>query len=248
MTSSLNWNRRQTLLGLGAVPLGLSACETMDPAILEGILGAGLGGLTQGDAALGIRAALDNGVLSALGIVGRSGGFFNDGQIHIPLPKVLQDVQSVMSQIGAGSLLNELEVQLNRGAEIAAPVAKNIFLDAVRGLTIQDAIAIVRGNNTAATQYLADKTIPNLTGLFTPIMEKALGQTGALKLLDQATSSLRNIPFAPKLGADARTDLIAHGVSLGLDGVFHYIAKEEMAIRANPAKRSSEILRRVFGA
>lgn len=246
MTTPTHFDRRKLLIGLGLSPLALSACETMDPAILDGILGAG--GLTQYDAANGIRAALDNGVLSALGIVGVLGGFLNNGQIHIPLPKILRDVQSVMSQIGAGGLLNELETQLNRGAEIAAPVAKDIFLDTVHGLTISDAIAIVRGPKTAATEYLHDRTTPRLTTLFTPILGDALGQTGALHLLDEVSGSLRNLPFVPSLGADARTDLISYGVNKGLDGIFHYIAKEEMAIRENPAKRTSEILRRVFGS
>ncbi len=244
MPESFSPSRRTALAGLACLPV-TAACETMDPAILEGILGNGL--LSQGEAAEGIRAALGNGVLSALGIVGKSGGFFNDGQIHIPLPKILQDVQSVLSKIGAGGLLNQLEAQLNRGAELAAPVAKDIFLDAISGLSISDAIAIVRGSDDAATQYLHGKTAPRLTQLFAPIMEKALDQTGALQLLDQVTNDLGSIPFAPSLGINARADLIEHGVGKGLDGVFHYIAKEEAAIRENPAKRTSEILRRVFG-
>jgi len=236
-------SRRMTLAGLMALPL--SACETIDPAILEGILGSGV--LSQADAARGIRAALSNGILSALGIVGRSGGFLNDAQIRIPLPGTLRDVQSVLSAVGAGGVLNQLEVQLNRGAEKAAPVAKDIFFDAVNGLTISDAINIVRGPQNAATTYLQGRTTPRLTTLFTPIMENALSGTGALRLLDQASNNLRNIPFAPSLGASARTDLISHGVSYGLKGVFHYVAQEEAAIRRDPAKRTSEILRRVFG-
>jgi Protein of unknown function (DUF4197) len=237
-------NRRLALAGLLALPL--SACETMDIGMLEDILGSGI--LSQAEAARGIRAALDNGIVSALGIVGRTGGFLNDGQIRIPLPKVLADVQSVLAKVGAGSVLNELETQLNRGAEKAAPIAKDIFFDAIAGLSISDAIGIVRGPQNAATDYLQAKTTPRLTSLFSPIMETALGQTGALRLLDQVTGDLRTIPFAPTLGANARTDLIGHGVKYGLDGVFYYVAKEETAIRSDPAKRTSEILRRVFGS
>jgi len=242
--TSPDFNRRLALAGLFALPL--SACKTMDIGVLEDILGSGI--LSQAEAARGIRAALDNGILSALGIVGREGGFLNDGQIHIPLPKVLSDVQSVLAAVGAGSILNELESQLNRGAEKAAPVAKDIFFDAIAGLSISDAIGIVRGPQNAATEYLQEKTTPRLTSLFSPIMENALGQTGALRLLDQVTGDLRNIPFAPQLGTNARADLIGHGVKYGLDGVFHYVAAEEAAIRSDPAKRTSEILRRVFGS
>ena len=236
-------NRRATFAGLFA--LSLAACETTDLTVLNDILGSGA--LSQAEAAQGIRAALDNGILSALGIVGREGGFLNDGQIRIPLPKVLQDVQNVMNMVGAGGLLSELEVQLNRGAEKAAPVAKDIFLSAVRNLTITDAINIVRGPDNAATEYLQANTASKLTDLFSPIMETALQNTGALQLFDQLAGNLRGVPLAPQLGADAKRDLIGHGVNYALDGVFHYVAKEEAAIRENPAKRTSEILRRVFG-
>jgi hypothetical protein len=236
-------NRRHILI---AVPsLSLAACETLDPAILETVLGSGM--LTQAEAASGIKAALDNGIGHAINIVGRDGGFLNNGRIQIPLPKFLQDIQNVLQPIGAGGLLNDLQTQLNRGAEKAAPVAKDIFVDAVRGLSIQDAIAIVRGPDNAATQYLQEKTTGRLTDLFSPIMGNALQQTGALQLLDQLSARMNSVPFAPSLGADAKSNLIRHGVDYGLKGVFTYIGDEEKAIRENPAKRTSEILRRVFG-
>ncbi len=237
-------NRRHILLAVPA--LSLTACETLDPSILDGVLGSGV--LSQAEAASGIRAALTNGIGHAVSIVGQEGGFLNNGRIRIPLPKVLQDVQGVLQPLGAGGLLNDLQTQLNRGAEKAAPVAKNIFVDAVSSLSIQDAIAIVRGPDNAATQYLQDKTTDRLTTLFSPIMGDALQQTGALMLVDQISGRLNNVPFAPKLGADAKSDLVNHGVDFGLKGVFTYIADEEKSIRENPAKRTSEILRRVFGA
>lgn len=237
-------NRRHILLAVPA--LGLSACETLDPSIFEGVINSGA--LSQGEAAAGIRAALNNGVGSAIGIVGREGGFLDNGRIRIPLPQRLQEVQSVLQPIGAGGLLNELQTQLNRGAEKAAPIARDIFVDAVSDLSIQDAIGVVRGPDNAATQYLQAKTSDRLSTLFTPIMESALQQTGALQLLDQVSSQLETIPFASGLGASAKSDLISHGVNYGLEGVFTYIAEEERAIRENPAKRTSEILRRVFGA
>jgi hypothetical protein len=237
--------RRSTLAVLLGAPL--AACETLDPAILDGILNAGGGALTQGEAAQGIRAALSNGVMSALGIVGRSGGFLDDNLIHIPLPGQLKDVQKVLAQVGASGMLDDVETRLNRGAEKAAPIAKDIFLDAVSDLSISDAIGIVRGPQNAATQYLQTKTSPALTRLFTPIMKNSLDDTGAIQMLDSVAGRLDSIPVAPKLASNARSDLISHGVKYGLSGVFHYIGEEEAAIRANPAKRTSEILRRVFG-
>ena len=237
-------NRRFVLLGLSGTVL--TACETLDPAIIEGVLG-GFGGLTQADAALGIRAALDKGVGNAISNVGILDGFLGNSLVLIPLPKVLQDVQSYLRPLGADGLLVELQQQLNRGAEKAAPIAKDIFLGAIRDLSITDAINIVRGPDNAATEYLSERTSTKLSQLFSPIMENALNQTGALQIVDQVSSSLNNVPFGPNLGVDARNDLISHGVNYGLKGVFYYIGEEEKAIRENPAKRTSEILRRVFG-
>lgn len=240
-------DRRAVLAASLGLPL--AACETLDPAIVDGILGGGGGGygLSQADAAKGIRVALANGVVSAITQVGREGGYFQDGKIRIALPKTLQDVQSFLAPIGLSGLLDDLHLQLNRGAEKAAPIAKDLFIDVISGVSITDAINIVRGSSNAATQYLADKTMPRLVSLFAPIMSDALQNTGALTLFDQLASQTRNIPFAPQLGADAKTDLINYGVRKGLDGLFVYIGEQEAAIRSNPAERTSEILRRVFG-
>jgi len=241
-------DRRAILLGLAATPL--AACETLDPAILEELGGlGGIGGaLTASEVALGLKAALDNGVGNALTNVGVFNGFMGNDTIRVPLPGVLQDVQSVLAPVGADGLLVELQTQLNRGAEKAAPVAKDIFLGAVKGLTIPDAFDILRGHDTAATEFLQARTTTSLSQLFEPIMGDALNQTGALRLVDDVSSQLRSVPFAPNLGASAKNDLIEHGVDYGLRGVFHFIGEEEKAIRANPAKRTSDILRRVFAA
>lgn len=242
MTQSRKFDRRFVLLGVSA--LSLTACETLDSALIESVLGSGA--LTEGDAALGIRAALDNGVGNALSNLGRRDGYFGNPTVKIPLPGVLQDLQGYLAPIGADGLLVELQQQLNRGAEKAAPIARDIFIDAVRGLTIQDAINIVRGPDTAATDYLRDRTTTSLINLFSPIMESALADTGALRLVDDID---RQVPVGLLTGSgvDLKSDLIGHGVDYGLRGVFHFIAEEEKAIRKDPAARTSAILRRVFG-
>jgi hypothetical protein len=242
MTQSRKFDRRFVLLGVSA--LSLTACETLDPALIESVLGSGA--LTEGDAALGIRAALDNGVGNALSNLGRRDGYFGNPTVKIPLPGVLQDLQGYLAPIGADGLLVELQQQLNRGAEKAAPIARDIFIGAVRGLTIQDAINIVRGPDTAATDYLRDRTTTSLINLFSPIMESALADTGALRLVDDID---RQVPVGLLTGSgvDLKSDLIGHGVDYGLRGVFHFIAEEEKAIRKDPAARTSAILRRVFG-
>jgi len=236
-------DRRFVLTGLTASML--TACETLDPAVVNSILGSS-GALTQGEAAAGIRAALNNGIGQAIATTGRLDGFLGDDLIRIPLPGFMQDLQQTLRPLGASGLLDELQTQLNRGAEKAVPVAKDIFVDAVSSLSINDAINIVQGPDNAATSFLQQQTTPRLTQLFSPIMNNALQETGALRAVDQVSNRLANVPFAPQLGADAKTNLVSHGVDYGLQGMFAYIGKEEKAIRDNPAKRTSEILRRVF--
>jgi len=241
-------SRRKVLALTGAV-VALPACETTNIGQIADILGqTGAGfGLTQAEAAQGIRAALNNGVGNAVSTVGVVDGFLKNSLIRIALPQNFQNIAKTASRFGMGGLFTELETQLNRGAEIAAPVARDVFVEAVSGLSIADAINIVRGPDTAATDFLKNTTGTKLTSLFSPIMENALGQTGALRIADQLQSSLSALPIQTPLSS-ARSDLIAHGVSKGLDGMFYYIGEEEKAIRANPAKRTSEILRRVFGS
>jgi hypothetical protein len=241
---------RRTLLA-GSLGLAATACTTAEQ---EAILGEILGGtatsgygLTQADAAAGIRAALTNGITFAVQTVGRTNGYFQDGRIQIPLPGTLRDIQSTLSRVGMSGLLDDLQLRLNRGAEKAAPFARDIFVDTITSLSIQDAIGIVRGPSNAATTYLQNRTTPSLIRLFTPPMQNALQDAGALQVFDQLTSQINANPLIPNLGANAKTDLIEHGVEKGLDGLFYYIGREEAAIRANPAKRTSEILRKVFG-
>ncbi|MFC2952972.1 DUF4197 domain-containing protein [Marinicaulis aureus] len=236
--------KRRFFLMLGGAAV-MTGCVT-DGMVLPSIPG-GAGGLTEADAAAGIRAALNNGVGSAISLIGVRDGFLRNPQIHIPLPGFLQDMQSSLSRLGLSGPLDTLETQLNRGAETAVPRARSIFVNAISSMSIRDAVGVVRGGENAATTYLKDRTFSPLTNLFTPIMSNALQETGAVKTLDSLDARLRSIPLAPRLGADAKTDLIRHGVQFGLDGMFLYIAKEEAAIRSNPAKRTSEILRRVFG-
>lgn len=250
---------RRKLLGSAGGALLLAGCtvdEVLQQAVIlggagtTGSTGSGTGAarsITQAEATTGLREALRNGVAAAISRVGRTDGYRLDKLIHIPLPGFLADLQSTLSRIGLSATLDELEVQLNRGAEAAAPLARQIFLDAIAGMTVSDALGIVRGGDTAATDYFRARTTPTLVSLFTPVMRRALENAGAMRTLDRLSASLAAVPLAPKLGDDARDDLIAHGVRGGLDGLFFYIGREETAIRRDPVKRTSEILRKVFG-
>ncbi|MEM1410027.1 MAG: DUF4197 domain-containing protein [Pseudomonadota bacterium] len=243
---------RRTLLAL--VPAaGLAACTTEE---LNSVLGAvsqmqgggsGTAGLSAADAAFGIKTALEQGVGTAVSLLGRNNGYFGDPEVRIPLPSRLEEVRTTLGRFGLSGALDDLRLQLNRGAETAAPQARSIFVSAIRGLSIQDALGIVRGGPTSATDYFERTTTSSLTNLFSPIMRNSLQRAGAIQTFDNMVARLNAVPLAPQLGADAKTDLINHGVGKGLDGLFNYIGQEEAAIRSNPAKRTSEILQRVFG-
>lgn len=240
-------DRRAVLAAILGLPL--AACETIDPAVIDGILGGPAGNITlsQSEAAAGIRAALEKGVTTAVQTVGRLGGFYEDDKIRIPLPNTLEDIQSALRPFGFSGLVDEIEVALNRGAERAAPPARDLFVDVIMDTSIADALGLVRGGQTAATDYLKAQTLPRLVQMFTPVISSALQDTGAYRLVDQLSEQLSGVPFAPQLTADAKNDLTERGVTGGLNGLFYYIAEQEAAIRNNPAERTSEILRRVFG-
>lgn len=249
MTKSIKSFSRRTALGvtLSGVAVSASAQSIWGDIFKSVISSDEVKNLSAGDASLGIREALTQGVGNAVDTLGQVGGFLLDNAVRIPLPGFLGDVQSTLSSFGMSGELDELETELNRGAETAVPLARDIFVGAITDMTIEDALGIVQGPANSATQYLSNKTTPILTDLFSPVMRNALQGTGAIQTLDEVAASMDNIPFVAGLSSDASTDLVAHGVKYGLRGVFHYIGEEEAAIRNNPAARGSEILEKVFG-
>lgn len=212
----------------------------------QGSSGVGglLGGFTNADADSALRQALTIGAGNVVARLGAFDGYFADPKVHIPLPKSLQQIQSAMRAIGYGKPLDDLELKINRGAETAAPKAKTLFVNAVKAMTIQDAIGIVKGGDTAGTEYLKGKTLPSLTTAFTPPMNSALSSVGALKAADQVTAATAKYGYR----RDLRGELTSYAVGAALDGMFLYLGEEEKAIRKDPAKRTTAILKKVFGA
>ncbi|OIO66671.1 MAG: hypothetical protein CO186_10560 [Zetaproteobacteria bacterium CG_4_9_14_3_um_filter_49_83] len=139
--------------------------------------------------------------------------------------------------------MDELELKLNRAAEAATPKAKKLFADAVRAMTIDDARRILNGPEDAATQYFKAKMSDPLRVEMKPVVDQSLAEVGAVQVYDQVMGKYKSLPFVP----DVKADLTGHVLDKGLDGIFLYLAKEEAAIRQNPVKRSTEILKKVFG-
>lgn len=200
-------------------------------------------GLSNSEVQSGLKEALILGA-QAVGLqLAQTDGYFGDNQIRIPLPGRLNDVQSRLSQFGLSGPLDDLQLRLNRAAETAAPEAADLVVDAVRSLTIDDAMALLNGGDTAATDLLRQKTEPDLLLLLRPHMQSALAGSGALEQLDTVSARYG----ASGVTEDLKTQLIDNAVDKGLDGLFFYLAKEEQDIRKNPVKRTTDLLRRVFG-
>jgi hypothetical protein len=204
----------------------------------------GAGGLTEGEIGAGLKEALKVGTERVVSQLGVLDGFNSDPQIHIPLPGALKDVQSMLRKIGYAGLADDLELKLNRAAEAAVPEAKALFWQAIGAMTLEDARGILEGPEDSATRYFKSKMSAPLGERFSPIVDKTLSEVGALKAYDDMMGQYRAIPFVP----DVRADLEDYVVDKAMDGLFHYVAVEEAAIRRDPAKRTTELLRKVFGS
>jgi hypothetical protein len=191
-----------------------------------------------------LRQMLNDGTVASVTKLGKTDGYWGDSVIRIPLPKTLAKAQKLAKPLGLSGVFDELHLRINRGAEQAAPLAKDLFLDAIKAMTIKDAVGIITGASTAGTDYLEKTTSPRLTTAFTPIVENALQSAGAVTYFDRAVKR-NNLQSIVK--TDAKTYLGKYAVTYALTGLFHYIGVEETAIRRSPAKRGSQILKSVFG-
>jgi len=201
-------------------------------------------GLSQSELSGGLKEALRVAADRVVSRLGQAGGFSQDPQVHIPLPEGLKQVKSVLSRVGMGSMLEDLEQRLNRGAELAVADSKDLFVDAIKQMTLEDARAIYEGPDDAATRYFQEKMSGPLAERMRPVVADTLQQAGAVETYDQAMGEYKQMPFVP----DVQTDLTGYVVDQAQEGLFHYLAEEEAAIRQNPAKRTTELLRKVFGS
>lgn len=210
---------------------------------LPGTGGTKGAGLSVGEIVLGLKDALVKGSNATVARLGKADGFLGDPSVRIPLPDTLRQVQSALRTVGASGMADDLETRMNRAAEQAAPKARDLFLSAIRGMSVSDAQGILNGPADAATQYLRRTTGGQLGTQIRPMIETALQQAGALRAYDSMLGRYAQIPGMP----DAKANITDWTRDKGLDGIFHYIAKEEADIRANPAARTTELLKKVFG-
>jgi hypothetical protein len=197
--------------------------------------------LSQSQISAGLKDALKVASQRVVGRVGKTDGYNGDPSIRILLPDPLQKIEGPLKDVGASGMLDDLQTKMNRAAEQAAPKALNIFTTAVSSMSIDDARSILTGPQDSATQYFKRTTSGSLTTSFRPVVDKTLVQT--FKGVQGRAASL---PFGA--GKDVSGfNLTDFTVGNALDGLFHYMAVEEAAIRTDPAARTTALLKQVFG-
>ena len=202
-------------------------------------------GLSEGEIGGGLKDALKVASQRVVGRLGKADGYFGDPAVRIPLPGPLQKIAGPLKSIGASGMLDDLQLKMNRGAEQAAPKALDIFTGAISKMSITDARGILSGPKDSATQYFRRTTSDELTTSFRPVVDNSLSNVGAVSALKSVQSKAASLPMVGGSASGfAMTDFT---VGKALDGLFHYMASEEEAIRTNPAARTTDLLKKVFG-
>ena len=200
-------------------------------------------GLTEKDAADGIKEALVNGTGESVKQVSVLNGYWGNPEIKIPFPTEAKEMESKLRTIGMGKKVDEFNESMNRAAEKAASEAKPIFLTAIKEMTVRDAVNIVKGTDNAATMYLKNNTSPQLIDKFQPIIKTSLDNVNATRYWSDLITIYNKIPMVKKMNPD----LPQYVTQKAIDGLFIMIAKEELKIRKDPVARTSELLKKVFG-
>lgn len=228
------------LITLFALTIALSSCDVLSNLPTS----TGLGGITQQEAALGIKDALGQGLNRSVFQLNSVDGFFKDAAYKILLPPDAKKIENTLRTIGFGSMVDKAILQINRGAEDAAGFAKPIFIDAIKSMTLQDAIGLVRNGDTSATHFFRVKTNQKLMDAFMPVINASLAKVDATKYYGDLVSKYNNLPTTFK---KINPDLASFVTERATLAMFDLIAKEEVNIRTNFAARSTDILKRVFG-
>jgi len=199
--------------------------------------------LSADDIGGAFKQALSIGAENVIAQLGTNDGFNADESIHIPLPKNLAKVRKVLKKVGMSGVVDDLEVKLNRAAEAATPVAKDLFIQSIKDMSFDDVKKIYKGSDDSATQYFKEKMSASLTQKMNPIVESSLADVGAVQSLNKVMNKYDNIPFV----SSVKPDLTSYVVEKGMDGIFYYLAKQEAEIRKNPLKQTTALLKKVFG-
>jgi hypothetical protein len=201
-------------------------------------------GLSTDEIVSGLKEALSLGAQKSADKLSAANGFFKDAAVKVLMPPEAQKVEKALRSIGAGKLVDDAILSFNRAAEDASKSAAPIFVDAVKNMSIQDALGILKGADTSATSYLKKATTSNLTAAFKPVIDASLTKVDATKYWSLVVDKYNSLPTTFN---KVNSDLPAYVTEKALSGIFFYVADEEKKIRSNPAARVSDILKKVFG-
>jgi hypothetical protein len=211
--------------------------------ILKSLGGGEKTGLSDVKIGSGLKEALKVGTENAVNLTGKKDGYFLNQAIKILMPEKLKTFEKGLRTVGYGSKVDEFVLSMNRAAEKAAPFAKQIFWDAIGEMTFDDTRKILSGNDTAATDYFRGKTTNKLTDVFKPIISNAMNEVGTTRQYKELVGRYESIPFVKK----ESFDLDQYVVTKALGGLFYTVGEEEKKIRKNPAARTTDLLKEVFG-
>jgi len=229
--------RRQFTPGLATLLLARASCLALLAETTNALA------LDESEAATGVRAALTRGADSAVSLLGQPGGFLDNPQVRIPLPGALDSAASMLRAIGQGRRVDDLVNSMNRAAEQAVPAAKPLLVNAVRSMSVEDAVRIVRGGDTSVTDFFAGKTRAPLGDRFLPIVTTETRKVSLAAKYNAVAS--KGAAFGLVKPEDASVE--QYVTRKALDGLYFMIGQEERKIRADPVATGSAILRSVFG-
>lgn len=228
----------QSLTAIGGMVLGLWAAPTTAARAA-----ASLADLTSGEASQGLKAALERGAVLAVDQLGRPGGFLENPAVRIPLPGFLNDASGALRMMGMGQRLDELVTAMNRAAEAAVPMARDLLVNTIQSMSLSDAKGVLTGGDTAATDYFARATRSQLFTRFLPVAARATENVGAAAQYNQIAGKVSS--FGLVKAEDAKLE--NYIANRALDGLYLMIGEEEKKIRQNPLAAGSDLLRKVFG-
>jgi len=220
--------------------VALNSCE-----ILTNLPTGTGGGVTETEAADGIKQALGQGLVKAVLQLNREDGFFKDALYKVLLPPDAKKIENTLRDLGMSKMVDKAILQINRAAEDAAGYAKPIFVDAIKSMTIADAIGLVKNGDTSATHFFRVKTTDKLIAAFSPVIKSSLDKLDATKYYADVVNTYNNFPTTFK---KINPDLPSHVTGKAVDALFDLVGKEEQNIRQNIVARTTDLLRKVFGA
>ncbi len=216
--------------------------DTSGTLSLDRLKGGKGGGLSTETVASGLKEALEVGTQKGAEKLSAADGFFKDAAIKILMPEEAKKVEQKLRSIGLGAQVDEAILSMNRAAEDATKSAAPIFVNAIKQMTITDAMGILKGGDFAATNYLKDKTTSNLTNAFRPVIEQSLAKVNATKYWNTLFTNYNRFSIEK-----INPDLAAFVTEKALAGIFYQVSLEEQKIRKDPFAQTTDLLKKVFG-